>query len=109
MTYYKKFNNFYKFGNINLEEGKIFKKNYNNLYNNSKIIAKDHYLLTNAFNITKLIKRNNTNFNNNIEIPEELYFDDNKKQDRMNIYNYKNIFGDITNSKLNTNENVFNK
>ena len=63
----------------NLEEGKIFNKKYNNLYNNSKNIAKDHYLLTNAFNITKLIKRNNTNFNNNIEIPEELYLDDNKK------------------------------
>ena len=105
MTYYKKFNNFYKFENINLEEGKIFNKKYNNLYNNSKNIAKDHYLLTNAFNITKLIKRNNTNFNNNIEIPEELYLDDNKKQDRMNIYNYKNIFGDVKNSKLNTNEN----
>ena len=73
----KKFNTFYKIGNIKLEEGKIFKKNYNKLYDKEKNIAKDHYLLSNAFNITRLIKRNNNIYSN--EIPEENYLDNNKK------------------------------
>ena len=68
----KKFNTFYKIGNIKLEEGKIFKKNYNKLYDKEK-----NYLLSNAFNITRLIKRNNNIYSN--EIPEENYLDNNKK------------------------------
>ena len=68
----KKYNTFYKIGNIKLEEGKIFKKNYNKLYDKEK-----NYLLSNAFNITRLIKRNNNIYSN--EIPEENYLDNNKK------------------------------
>ena len=98
----KKFNTFYKIGNIKLEEGKIFKKNYNKLYDKEKNIAKDHYLLSNAFNITRLIKRNNNIYSN--EIPEENYLDNNKEKYKLNIYNYKNILGNINNKKGSTNE-----
>ena len=75
MIYNKKFNNFFKIGDIKLEEGKSFNKKYNKQYNKRKNIAKDHFLLTNAFNITKLIKRNNNAEYNNETIPENYYFE----------------------------------
>ena len=99
----KKLNTFYKVGNIPLEEGKTFKRNYKKLYNRTNNIAKDHYLLTNAFNVTKLITRNN--HNNENDFSEDEYIDANKEKYKFNIYNYKSILGDIKNSRLNTKEN----
>ena len=105
MIYVKKLNKFYKVGNIPLEEGKTFKRNYKKLYNRTNNITKDHYLLTNAFNVTKLIRRNNHNNNNENDFSEDEYIDPNKEKYKFNIYNYKSILGDIKNSRLNTKEN----
>ena len=101
----KKFNNFFKIGNIKLEERKIFKRNNNKQYNQRKNITKDHFLLTNAFNIAKLIRiNNNNNDNNNQVIPENYYFEENKTRYKVNIYNYQKTFGNIGNNHINTNE-----
>ena len=88
MIYNKKLNSYFQLGNLKLEEGNIFKKNYNKQYNKRKNIAKDHFLLSNAFNITKLLKRNNKNNNKEI-IPENYYFEENKSKYKLNIYNYQ--------------------
>lgn len=100
MNYTKKINNFYKLGNIKLEEGKAFNKHYNKQYNKRKNIAKDHFLLANAFNITRLIKKTN---NNKITIPENFYFQENKNKYKLNIFNYKKAYDNL-NLKINTNE-----
>ena len=100
----KKFNTFFKFKNIKLEEGKVFKRNYNKQYNKRKNIAKDHFLLTNAFNLTKLIITNNNNDNNKQIIKENYYFEENKTRYKVNIYNYQKTFGNIGNNHINTNE-----
>ena len=107
MIYNKKINTFYKLGNIKLEEGKVFNKRYNKQYNQRKNIARDHFLLTNAFNITKLIKKNNNdsnNYNNNDIIPENYYFEEDKKRFKLNIYNYQKTLGNLKNNDYNTNE-----
>ena len=98
----KKFNTFFKLRNIKLEEGKVFKRNYNKQYNKRKNIAKDHFLLTNAFNLTKLIRTNNNNDNNKQIIPENYYFEENKTRYKVNIYNYQKTFGNIGNNHINT-------
>ena len=100
MNFTRKINNFYKLGTIKLEEGKTFNKHYNKKYNERKNIAKDHFLLANAFNITRLIKKTN---NNKIIIPENFYFQENKNKYKLNIYNYKKAYENI-NFKINTNE-----
>jgi hypothetical protein len=106
MKYNKRLNTFYKVGSIKLEEGKTFKRNYNKLYNRSNNIARDHYLLTNTFNVTKLIKRNNNNNNDNDnDFSEDDFIEENKEKYKLNIYNYKELLGNIKNSKLNTKEN----
>ena len=101
MNFTKKINNFYKLGNIRLEEGKAFNKHYNKQYNKRKNIAKDHFLLANAFNITRLIKK--TSNNNKMIIPENFYFQENKNKYKLNIYNYKKAYENF-NLKINTNE-----
>jgi hypothetical protein len=98
----KKFNTFFKLGNLRLEEGKIFHKNYAKQYNKRKNIARDHFLLSNAFNIKKLLKRNNQNNNNKEIIPENFYFEENKLRYKLNIYNYQKEFQN--NIQVETNE-----
>lgn len=91
MSFNKSLSLYYKLGNIRLEEGKRFTKNYNKQYDKRKNIAKDHFLLSNAFNITRLMKTNNKEF-----IPESFYFEENKSKDKLNIYNYKKSFENMT-------------
>lgn len=104
MNLNKKFNNYFKLSDIKLEEGKTFKKNYNKQYNKRKNIAKNHFLLSNAFNITRLIKRTN-NPNSKDTIPESYYFEENKSKDKLNIYNYKKFYDEMLKKKeVNSNE-----
>ena len=104
MNHNKKFTHFYKLENIKLEEGKSFIKKYNKQYNKRKNIAKDHFLLSNAFNITKLIKKVR-NSNNKEIIPESYYFEENKSKYQLNIYNYKKVYDNMLKSqKITTND-----
>ena len=96
MINYKGINTFHTIGNIKLEKGEIFKYNYNKLYNKRKNISKNHFLLKNAFNITRLTKNKTTNKN---EIPEEFYLDPKKDNYAFNIYNYKNIITNVRSKK----------
>ena len=106
MIFGKKINHFYKLSEVKLEDGKIFNQKYNKQYIERKNIAKNHFLLSNAFNLTRLIKKTNNNKLNNKEfIPESYYFDENKSKYNLNIYNYKKIYDDmIRNQKATTNE-----
>ena len=94
----KKLKNFYKLHNIKLEEGKSFTKKYNKQYNKRKNIAKDHFLLSNAFDITRLIKRTRTN--NKESIPESYYLEENKSKYKLNIYNYKKAYDNMLKSQM---------
>ena len=96
-------------GNITLEPGKIFKRRIENIDNNKKQMAKYHFLLANAYSQhTRLNQSNNnsTNISNYIKEKQEKYIlEENRKiLSRFNIYNYKKSLGDITSSKVNSNE-----
>ena len=106
MIYSKKINHFYKLSEVKLEDGKVFNQKYNERYKERKNIAKNHFLLSNAFNLTRLIKKTNNNkLNNKESIPESYYFDENESKYSLNIYNYKKIYDDmIRNQKATTNE-----
>lgn len=84
----KRFNSYHRLENLDLEDDKVFSNNYNKLNDKRENLAKDHFLLTNAFGASKLVKKN---YYKGMDSLDYLN-DNNKKKSRLNIFNYKNTF-----------------
>ena len=83
----KRFNSYHKLGNLYLEDDKAFNSYYFKLNKKRQNLAKDHFLLTNAFGVTKLVKRNNN------KIMDQDYLTEvNEESGKLNIFNYKKPF-----------------
>lgn len=84
----KRFNSYHKLENLYLEDDKVFNSYYYKLNRKRQNLAKDHFLLTNAFGVTKLIKRNNNKGDEHLDFLREV----NEKSGKLNIFNYKKTF-----------------
>ena len=83
----RRFNSYHKLDNLNLEDDKVFHSYYHKLNRKRQNLAKDHFLLTNAFGFRKIPKRNNKGnepFDYLTEVKEET--------GKLNIFNYKQAF-----------------
>jgi hypothetical protein len=83
----KRFNSYHKLGNLHLEDDKVFNSYYYKLNRKRQNLAKDHFLLTNAFGFTKLAKRINKG-----NEPLDYLNEPNEDNDKLNIFNYKKTF-----------------
>ena len=78
----RNFNSYFKLDNLYLENSKTFSNNFKDLYYKRRNISKNQFLLTNAFNTTKLKK--------NIKKDFIQYFnEENQLTNKLNIFNYK--------------------
>lgn len=84
----RRLNSYHKLGNLYLEDDKVFNSYYNKLNRKRQNLAKDHFLLTNAFGVSKFAKRNN---NKGTE-PYDYLTEVNEESGKLNIFNYKKTF-----------------
>ena len=81
----KKFNSHFKLDNLYLEDARTFSHKYKDLYYKRRNIAKNQFLLTNAFNTTKLKRNINKEF-------LEYFNEESKTTNKLNIFNYKKSY-----------------
>jgi hypothetical protein len=79
----KRFNSYHRLDNLYLEDDKVFNSYYYKLNKKRQKLAKDHFLLTNAFGFTKFVKKNE---------PLDYLSEVNEKSGKLNIFNYKKTF-----------------